>query len=200
MTEAEMKRLDRIAGQQHGPRTRTQNLNRYLDNLEEFGAIGKPLASKTPLTDQAKTPMKFDLKQPCKTCPFRLSEPSSPKEQAMVWAGIFKVDHSMTCHDTIIRDADGNTIPHAKEQHCAGAMLVLEACGKRNNVMQMAVESGAYRPENLQQTTDLRAQPLPAKLDLAVAAEITRSPGRCLGCGHELGQPHAPGCALALLA
>lgn len=59
----------------HGPRTRTQNLNRYLDNLEEFGAIGKPLA-----------------------------------------------------------------------------------------------------------------------------AEITRSPGRCLGCGHQLGQPHAPGCALALLA
>lgn len=48
MTEAEKQRLDRIASQHQGPRSRTQNLNRHFDNLEEFGAIGKPVA--TPAT------------------------------------------------------------------------------------------------------------------------------------------------------
>lgn len=32
MTEAELKRLDRAASHRRGPRTRTENLNRVLDN------------------------------------------------------------------------------------------------------------------------------------------------------------------------
>lgn len=128
--------------------------------------------------------MKFDLKQPCKTCPFRLSEPSSPGEQAMVWSGIFKADHSMTCHDTIIRDAAGNAIPHAKEQHCAGAMLVLEAQGRRNDAMQAAVASGDYRPEELQVTADLRS---------ATAASLAQGAGSIDSISDDLDFPDVLG-------
>lgn len=34
MSEAEMKKLDRIASRYRGPRTRAENLRRHLDNLD----------------------------------------------------------------------------------------------------------------------------------------------------------------------
>lgn len=93
--------------------------------------------------------MNFDLVRPCKSCPFRLSEPERDGEQRKIWEGIAKADHVMPCHCTVERDATGVAVEHPAEQHCAGALLILEARAERNVAMQTAIESGAYEPARL---------------------------------------------------
>jgi hypothetical protein len=44
----------------------------------------------------------------------------------------------MSCHDTVMRDSEGEAVPHADEQHCYGAMMVLAKRGTPNAAMRQA--------------------------------------------------------------
>jgi hypothetical protein len=83
--------------------------------------------------------MNFNLKTPCKDCPFR-----SDREANKGWLGkeraesiinsITKEDATFQCHKTL-----GN-----KAEHCAGATILLEKLEKPNQLMRIAERLGHY--------------------------------------------------------
>lgn len=81
--------------------------------------------------------MKFELTKPCKDCPFRT-------DCLKGWLGrgrAIEIAHSLTalqqsfpCHKTT--EETGN--PKNGEQHCAGALIMLEHMEKPNQMMRIA--------------------------------------------------------------
>lgn len=88
--------------------------------------------------------MKFDLVRPCAHCPFRSDiRPFLTQERAAEIARALLSDQTFSCHETVDYDAmeadeDGETryVTGKDEQHCAGAMIVLERQGKANQMMR----------------------------------------------------------------
>lgn len=89
--------------------------------------------------------MKFNLKKPCANCPFRND---IPKQQG--WLGedraqgivdsIIDLQQSFPCHKTT--DLDGER--SGKEQHCAGALIMLEHIERPNQMMRISERLGMY--------------------------------------------------------
>jgi hypothetical protein len=91
--------------------------------------------------------MKFDLKKPCLKCPFK-------KDTLKGWLGkersegiinhLLEDDGHFTCHETI---------KHGKqkinEQHCAGAMILLEKNNHPNQAMRIAERLRLYNRHEL---------------------------------------------------
>lgn len=94
--------------------------------------------------------MNFDLKTPCKDCPFRPSVQFSlaPGRRRDI-AESLKDDHNVfPCHKTAHR--------HKKNrQHCAGAMLLLFKEGRTNIMMRIAMMRGKLNPEQMKPTDDI---------------------------------------------
>lgn len=73
--------------------------------------------------------MNFNLKTPCSSCPFRTNaEPYLTKARAKEISQRLLNDQSFICHKTIDK----------KEEHCAGAMIILEKLDKPNQMMRIA--------------------------------------------------------------
>lgn len=93
--------------------------------------------------------MKFDLKKPCKDCPFR-----SDRELNHGWLGKNRAieiaksldDYAFPCHKTT---QQGVKIYNKKEQHCFGALVVLQNEGVffANKMMRIAVLYGFIEQE-----------------------------------------------------
>lgn len=89
--------------------------------------------------------MNFDLTTPCKHCPFRTDV--TPFLRAARAEGI--CDHitdrdgSFACHKTTRHDDEGEAISSSKEQHCAGALIMLEKMKMPNQMMRIA-SRGSY--------------------------------------------------------
>lgn len=86
--------------------------------------------------------MDFDLKTPCKNCPFRTDiAPYITKERAEeIDLAISEQDATFSCHKHLPRDGK-------KEQHCAGALLYLESQGEYGNpnqLMRISERIGQY--------------------------------------------------------
>lgn len=84
--------------------------------------------------------MRFALKKPCDTCPFRRDVPGylHPLRAQEIAEGMLVADEMFTCHKTLrfSDDEEGEeTIPHAGEQACAGALLF---CLARRRLPQLA--------------------------------------------------------------
>ena len=80
----------------------------------------------------------FDLKRPCKDCPFRADvKPYIRKARAVEIGKALLNDKTFTCHKHLPRDGK-------KEQHCAGALIFLEAQNKPNQLMRVAERLGTY--------------------------------------------------------
>jgi len=95
--------------------------------------------------------MKFDLKKPCKDCPFiKGSSTNTTLEEGRLRGIVEDIqdnDMSFTCHKTLGYDGK-----EASEQHCAGAMIYLERIGqygKPNQVMRLAERLGMYKRDEL---------------------------------------------------
>lgn len=102
--------------------------------------------------------MHFDLKRPCKSCPFRKDVPGylGKRRAREIIDAILREDQTFTCHKTItgerVEDEHGNEIGYApglQDQHCAGALLMEKRYGWPNKMPRIAQLMGIFDPEAL---------------------------------------------------
>lgn len=102
----------------------------------------------------------FNVKQPCADCPFIKDGIMNLSLSEGRMRGIVEDlhrDKTFTCHKTIdysaqfVEDEEGEShfTPAESNQHCAGALLYMERDGYRNQVMQIGMRLGAYKPKEL---------------------------------------------------
>ena len=96
--------------------------------------------------------MRFTMKIPCETCPFRKSNgirltqaraKSIAKMMASANGGTFP------CHETVKDDDDGIASPN--EIHCAGALICAEKQRNATQMMRIAERLGIYDAQALMQ-------------------------------------------------
>lgn len=84
--------------------------------------------------------MKYDLKKPCKSCPFRhdthFTFPHDRVEEILYSPGGF------ACHNTTI--VKRRSVNHHKAQACAGRLILLEREGLSDQMMRIAERLGFY--------------------------------------------------------
>lgn len=92
--------------------------------------------------------MKFDLKSPCSNCPFRKDiNPYLNKARVRdLEKSLISKQESFVCHKTshklgAPKDKD--------ENHCAGALIVMEKENKPNQMMRIAERLGLYNRHEL---------------------------------------------------
>lgn len=95
--------------------------------------------------------MNFELKTPCKDCPFRTDvKPYLRKERAKGISRALKQEQgAFPCHKTVTYDDNGEKAGSRKEQHCAGALVMLERMNRPNQLMRIAQRLGVYKPQLL---------------------------------------------------
>jgi hypothetical protein len=95
--------------------------------------------------------MDFALRKPCNKCPFRTDVQPYLRTQRVVsiLRSITEGDASFACHRTTAYDDDGEPIPGKKEQHCAGALILLEKIKQPNQLMRIGVRLNFYKPAKL---------------------------------------------------
>jgi len=100
--------------------------------------------------------MKFDLKRPCKKCPFRNDIPAflTPGRAREIADAILRQQQTFACHETIVPVEDdtgeGDMAVTPKSQHCAGAMIFLELQDRPNQMMRIAERLGMYDARRLE--------------------------------------------------
>lgn len=95
--------------------------------------------------------MKFDLKSPCRNCPFRSDVPFylHPDRVIEITDGLFKQNQTFACHKTVDYDDEGDgrhSTNSDKEQHCAGALIMMEKQRATNDnfMLRLAQSFGLY--------------------------------------------------------
>lgn len=90
--------------------------------------------------------MHFDMKAPCEKCPFRTDvKPYLNRDRAQEIAdSLFPGQQTFPCHETTQFDDEGECVVTEKEQHCAGAMIMLEAMNRPNQLMRISERLGGY--------------------------------------------------------
>jgi hypothetical protein len=78
--------------------------------------------------------MNFDLRAPCANCPFRtdITFYLDTARVVDICDAITRKQHTFSCHKTTKHDDEGCSITHKGEQHCAGALVMLEKIGQAN--------------------------------------------------------------------
>jgi hypothetical protein len=85
--------------------------------------------------------MNFDLRAPCANCPFRtdITFYLDTSRVVEICDAITRRQHTFACHKTTKHDDEtGRCIPHKGEQHCAGALVMLERLDRPNQMMRIA--------------------------------------------------------------
>ena len=106
--------------------------------------------------------MRFDLTTPCKDCPFRadITFYLGPNRVRSILHSLFAEDATFACHKTVLHDDDGNHLRgNPLEQHCAGALLLVERAGIANQMIQIAERFGLYDPTRLNRDAPVFATP-----------------------------------------
>ena len=91
--------------------------------------------------------MNFDLTAPCKDCPFRtdITFYLNTERVEEICDSITRRQQTFACHKTTKHDDEtGRAIPHRKEQHCAGALIMLEKMERPNQMIRIAERCNAY--------------------------------------------------------
>ena len=90
--------------------------------------------------------MKFDMTSPCPKCPFRTDVPPYLRQDRAQEIADDLTRHQQTfaCHQTITFDGEGEYVPRNGEQHCAGALIVLEKMNRPNQMMRWMERLGGY--------------------------------------------------------
>jgi hypothetical protein len=91
--------------------------------------------------------MNFDLIRPCDNCPFRtdcLKGWLGEGRAAEIAVGITDGQKTFTCHKTTKFDDELESVPHDQQQHCAGAMILLEKLNRPNQMMRWMERLGMY--------------------------------------------------------
>ena len=102
--------------------------------------------------------MQFKLRRPCKHCPFRNDRPAflTASRVEEITDAILKEDKTFACHQTLSgewdEDEDGNEAGYRGgkgDQMCAGALVMIEKTGARNQMTQIAERIGLWDPSKL---------------------------------------------------
>lgn len=95
--------------------------------------------------------MKFNLRKPCKDCPFI---PGSSTNTTLDEGRLDDIvedlrnDYSFTCHKTL-------DLPDREQQHCAGALIFLEKENNPNQMMRWMERIGHYDRHKLDMDVDI---------------------------------------------
>ena len=84
--------------------------------------------------------MNMNLKSPCNNCPFRTDNVFlglDPERKQEIWTTITDRQATFTCHKTTQRS-------EREQEHCAGAMIVLERMDRPNQWMRWMERLGEY--------------------------------------------------------
>jgi hypothetical protein len=108
---------------------------------------------------------------PCPKCPFRTDvRPYLRRDRAQeIVDGLVRQQGSFACHLTTHHDDEGDYQRTDQEQHCAGALIMLERMGKPNKMMRWMERLGAYDRRKLKMDAPvfatalafIKAQPKP---------------------------------------
>ena len=109
--------------------------------------------------------MNYDMTAPCSgaiSCPFRTD--CLPgwlgKERAEeIIEAIVDRQQTFACHKTTQFDDDGESVHHTDEQHCAGAMILLEKIERPNQMMRIAERLRLYDRTRLQMDAPVFDEP-----------------------------------------
>lgn len=91
--------------------------------------------------------MNFNLKRPCKNCPFRhdVSPYVTPGRAEQILEDIIKGQGSFTCHKTLrVDEFTGELTEASDSEHCAGALILLEKIEQPNQMMRIMERIGVY--------------------------------------------------------
>lgn len=96
--------------------------------------------------------MNFNLKSPCKDCPFLVSRkfPLPQERKAEIALSLLNGDN-FPCHKTVDYSGEEPHVP-ASAEHCAGAMIALEKINRPNQLMRIAERLGLYDRRTLDLT------------------------------------------------
>lgn len=99
--------------------------------------------------------MNYTMRAPCSSCPFRWDVPGflTAERAAEITEALLR-GFTFQCHKTITRneeDYDGESVVHTEQdQHCAGALIMLEHMELPNQLMRIAERLGMYDRTRLQ--------------------------------------------------
>jgi hypothetical protein len=95
--------------------------------------------------------MRYDLTTPCSSCPFRTDRPFHLRpERGESIAKSILGNTPFACHKTIDYDNDGGHTASDREQHCAGALIILERqLSSPTLLLHLARRAGIYDPDKL---------------------------------------------------
>ena len=93
--------------------------------------------------------MNFNLTKPCNGCPFGTNDEAvrhlGEERAEGIIDIITRMQQSFPCHKTTMFDEDdGESIHSKKEQHCAGALILLEKHNQPNQMMRISERFGGY--------------------------------------------------------
>ena len=95
--------------------------------------------------------MDFSLTKPCKNCPFNTDTQKGwlgRNRATEIAASLVRDQKSFPCHKTTHGNID-------KEQHCAGAMIMLEKFDRPNQMMRIMEQLGLYDRTKLDMDADV---------------------------------------------
>lgn len=96
--------------------------------------------------------MHFDLTRPCPDCPFRtdIRFVLTPARVVALLEGIFQEGQTFTCHNASQGCWREDTyLPSQGDQHCAGALLLIQWEDVGHRMTQLAQQLGLYDPSRL---------------------------------------------------
>lgn len=98
--------------------------------------------------------MKFEMRKPCPRCPFRTDvEPYISPDRAQEIVDALERGQTFVCHKhtQFAEDEDGESynVPQERDQHCAGALIMLEHMELPNQMMRISGRLGLYDPSKL---------------------------------------------------
>jgi len=109
--------------------------------------------------------MKFDMTAPCAgeiLCPFRtdcLAGWLGEERAEQIIKSIVDRQQTFACHKTTEFDDEGETVHHDQEQHCAGALILLEKIKRPNQMMRIAERLGFYDRHKLKMDSPVFEEP-----------------------------------------
>lgn len=110
--------------------------------------------------------MKFELRTPCKDCPFRTDvTPYLTRARVReITDAITEGQATFSCHklNDLVEDeetGEEDVVEGERAQHCAGAMIMLERLGRPNQMMRIAERVGLYDRSKLRMDSPVYATP-----------------------------------------
>lgn len=96
--------------------------------------------------------MNYGMTKPCDNCPFRSDKPFplARGRVSNIERGLFRGEFA--CHKTTAFDDDGEYVERDDEQHCAGALILMEKLGRSSQMMRVCERLGLYDARKLDMT------------------------------------------------